>query len=122
MAVNSCCTLRQSGRSVTRSVSYGFGIGPRYLEALDAGDHGLGEYAVFGDGPVGLLIFLAQRVILAAFLGHRRLAMEFGQAHVVGIDDGFRLGMQPDSGPLEQAKVVTAPRVVGKADDPAGRR
>ncbi len=47
--------------------------------------------------------------------------MDFWQTHVAGIDDGFGLGMQPDSGLLEQSKVMTAPRVVSKADDPARR-
>lgn len=79
------------------------------------------RYAIFGDDTVGLLVFLAQRVLLAAFFGHRRLTMDLGQAHVAGIDDGFGLGTQSDSGLLEQSKVMTAPRVVSKADDPGCR-
>lgn len=80
-----------------------------------------GEYAAFGDGAVDLLVFLAQGVVLASFF-LASLSCPGVWAIPCGreIDDGFRLRMQSDTGLLEQANVVTAPRVVGKANNRAG--
>ncbi len=74
-------------------------------------------YAVLGNCAVGLLILLAQGGLLAAFFRYGGLAVNFVQAHVASIDDGFGLGMQPDTGRPEQPEIMAAAGVMGKTDN-----
>ncbi len=90
------------------------------VEALEADDDVFGGNPFLGDGPVGLLVLLPQRVPLAAFLGHGGATMEFLQPHGAGVGDGFRFGMQLDAGFFEQPEIVTAACPMSHTNDPVG--
>lgn len=89
------------------------------LEARDAGDDVFSRDAGFSNVAGGLVVLLAQGVLLATFLAQGGLAVERLQAPIPRVGAGFGLGMQPNPGLVQQPAVVAAAPVVGEAENPA---
>ncbi len=76
-----------------------------------------GGNPLFGDGPVGPLVLLVQRVLLTTCFRHGGLAVEFLEPHIPSVGHGFRLRRQPDAGLLEQPEIVTTASRVREAEN-----